>query len=211
MLIVGAKGFAKEVLEVCYQNNELQNLVFYDDVNKDIGDELYGQYPILHTIEAAKNYFDEVDNRFNIAVGNPKVRKLLFKKFTDAGGTYSSLISTNTLISHYNVEINAGVNILDGVRVSNDVVIGLGTMIYYNSVITHDCIIGDFVEISPSVQVLGRATIENYVHLGAGCIIFPDVTIGEGSVIGAGAVVNKSIPANCTAVGIPAKIIKYLK
>ena len=28
MLIVGAKGFAKEVLEVCHQNNKLENLVF---------------------------------------------------------------------------------------------------------------------------------------------------------------------------------------
>lgn len=26
MLIIGAKGFAKEVLEICHQNNDLQNL-----------------------------------------------------------------------------------------------------------------------------------------------------------------------------------------
>ncbi|MFZ2430593.1 MAG: hexapeptide transferase, partial [Lutibacter sp.] len=35
MLVIGAKGFAKEVLEVVHQLNELENLVFYDDVNKD--------------------------------------------------------------------------------------------------------------------------------------------------------------------------------
>ena len=50
MLIVGAKGFAKEVLEVCHQNNELENLVFYDDVNQDIGEQLFNKFPILKSI-----------------------------------------------------------------------------------------------------------------------------------------------------------------
>ena len=40
MLIIGAKGFAKEVLEILHQKNDLQNIVFYDDVNDDIGDLL---------------------------------------------------------------------------------------------------------------------------------------------------------------------------
>jgi acetyltransferase-like isoleucine patch superfamily enzyme len=41
--------------------------------------------------------------------------------------------------------------------------------------------------------------------------ILPGVTIGENSVIGAGSVVNKDIPANCMASGVPAKVIKYYK
>lgn len=36
----------------------------------------------------------------------------------------------------------------------------------------------------------------------------PGVTIGKRSVIGAGAVVTKSVPQYCVAVGNPAKIIK---
>ena len=40
MLIVGAKGFAKEVLEVLHRNKDLQKLVFFDDVNVDIGEKL---------------------------------------------------------------------------------------------------------------------------------------------------------------------------
>lgn len=51
--------------------------------------------------------------------------------------------------------------------------------------------------------------IEDNVWIGAGVIILPGVTIGKNSVIGAGSVVNKSIPANCVAVGNPCKPIKY--
>lgn len=32
MLIIGAKGFAKEVLEILHQNGETEDLCFYDDV-----------------------------------------------------------------------------------------------------------------------------------------------------------------------------------
>ena len=208
MLIVGAKGFAKEVLEVCHQNNELNNLVFYDDVNIDIGDNLYGQFPILNSIELAKKYFEEVDNRFNIGIGNPILRQKMDQKFSEIGGVFTSLISPNAKIGSYNVEIMSGVNILDDVKISNDVKIGRGTMIYYNSIITHDCFIGNFVEISPSVKILGRTTVQDFVHLGTGCTIFPDINIGKNVIIGAGAVVNKDIPDNCTVVGMPAKIIR---
>ena len=53
MLIVGAKGFAKEVLEVLHQLNETEDVVFYDDVNKDAPDFLYGKFPILKNKEAS--------------------------------------------------------------------------------------------------------------------------------------------------------------
>ena len=52
--------------------------------------------------------------------------------------------------------------------------------------------------------------IGNGVWVGAGAIILPGVTIGDHSVIGAGAVVNRDIPANCVAVGNPARVIKTI-
>lgn len=48
------------------------------------------------------------------------------------------------------------------------------------------------------------------VWMAPGCIVIQGVDIGENSVIGTGAVVNKSIPANSLAVGVPAKVIKKL-
>lgn len=50
--------------------------------------------------------------------------------------------------------------------------------------------------------------IKDNVWIGGGSIILPGVTIGENSVIGAGSVVNRSIPANCVAVGNPCKVIR---
>jgi acetyltransferase-like isoleucine patch superfamily enzyme len=48
------------------------------------------------------------------------------------------------------------------------------------------------------------------VWMAPGCIVIQGVEIGENSVIGTGAVVTKSVPANCLAVGVPAKVVKKL-
>ena len=52
MLIIGAKGFAKELLEIFHQNNQTSNLSFYDDVND------------------VKNYLIENENQIQCVVGN---------------------------------------------------------------------------------------------------------------------------------------------
>ena len=81
MLVVGAKGYAKEVLELIKENDLLDNLVFYDDVNSDIGDKVFDTFPILKSYEDAKEYFMNIDNRFIIGIGNPIYRKMIYEKF----------------------------------------------------------------------------------------------------------------------------------
>lgn len=52
--------------------------------------------------------------------------------------------------------------------------------------------------------------IGRYSWIGTNVVILPGVTIGENVVVAAGSVVTKSIPANCLAGGVPAKVIKEL-
>lgn len=50
--------------------------------------------------------------------------------------------------------------------------------------------------------------IEKKCWIGHGVSILDGVRVGEGCVVGAGAVVNKDLPPNSIAVGVPAKVIK---
>lgn len=53
----------------------------------------------------------------------------------------------------------------------------------------------------------GAPVIGNNVFIGTGAKILGPVKVGDGAKIGANAVVTKDVPANSTAVGIPAKIL----
>jgi len=52
--------------------------------------------------------------------------------------------------------------------------------------------------------------IEDNVWIGANCVIKKGVHIGVNSLIGMNSVVTKDVPANCVAVGVPAKVIKTI-
>ena len=95
--------------------------------------------------------------------------------------------------------------------------IGKGTFLGYGgiSVIIHKhAIIGDNVNIGAHVVIGGRSDLEevpmikNNVLIGAGAKILGNVIIENNVKIGANAVVITNVPEGCTAVGIPAKIIK---
>lgn len=208
MLIIGAKGFAKEVLEILHQQDELKNIVFYDDVNNDIGDVLYNKFPILRTENEVLHYFKTTSNNFTIGFGNPILRFKMYEKFNNLNGTLTTLKSKYSNIGSYEVAIGKGTILMDNVIVSNSVTIGKGCIVYYNATITHDCIIDDFVEISPSVNLLGYVKIGKFTQIGANATVLPNITIGKNVIIGAGAVVTKDIPDNTMVYGSPAKVIK---
>lgn len=56
-------------------------------------------------------------------------------------------------------------------------------------------------------KVKRHPTIGNNVLIGMGAKIIGAVVIGDNCKIGANAVVNKDIPANCTVVGVPGRIV----
>lgn len=83
-----------------------------------------------------------------------------------------------------------------------------GIIISHHSVWGEHCIIFQQVTIADNPKNGKSATIGNNVLIGAGAKIIGDVKIGNNVKIGANAVVVDDIPDNCTAVGVPAKIVK---
>lgn len=210
MLIIGAKGFAKEVLEVFHQLNELENIYFYDDVNQNTGDLLYSEFKILKNENQAQELFKTDSPKFTIGIGNPLLRFQLFKKFTSLGGEVCSTISPFAKIGNYGNAIGEGCNIMTYTVLTNDILIGKCVLINLSCTIGHDVIIGDFVEICPGVKISGNCNIGNFTFIGTNSTVLPGIKIGENVVVGAGSVVTKDIPDNCMVVGVPAKVIKIL-
>ena len=100
-----------------------------------------------------------------------------------------------------------------GIFIHPSTVIGKGCKLNHSNTTIRAKSIGDYVEITGNVTI-GEITslsdevptIGNDVYIGAGARIFAD--IGDRVVVGANAVINRDVPDNCYAVGIPAKIMK---
>ena len=80
-----------------------------------------------------------------------------------------------------------------GVRIGNDVF--LGPRVTFTN------------DKNPPSHEWQTTVVKNNVSIGAGAVILPGITIGENVRVGAGAVVTKSLPANGTYVGNPAKML----
>lgn len=57
----------------------------------------------------------------------------------------------------------------------------------------------------------GKVTLKKKCAVGSHSTIMPGVTIGENSIVGAHSFVNKDIPDNAIAYGIPVKIIRKME
>ncbi len=93
----------------------------------------------------------------------------------------------------------------------------IGVFTYINA--KNGVVIEDYVQIGSHCSIYSVSTIDNKegqvvlkknCKIGTHSVIMPGVTVGENSIIGAFSFVNKDIPDNVIAVGVPAKVIKKL-
>ena len=104
------------------------------------------------------------------------------------------------------IEIHPGATIGRGMVIDH----GMGVVIGETAEIGDNCTIYQGVTLGGTGKDLGKRhpTLGNNVMVGAGAKVLGPFTIGDNTKIAANAVVLEEIPENCTAVGIPAKIVR---
>ena len=87
---------------------------------------------------------------------------------------------------------------------------GVGVVIGETVIIGNDVIVYQQVTLGGVSTSKGKRhpTVENNVVIGAGAKVLGNIVIGENSKVGANSVVVKDVPANSTAIGIPARVLK---
>ena len=199
MLLYGASGHAKVIIDCLLSTGESVVAIFDDDKERK---------PLLG-IEVI-HYYSEIyhpHQKLIISIGDNGIRREIAGR-----------------VSH-----RFGQAVHPSARISDHARIGLGSVVFHNAVIQtgseigdhviintaasvdHDCVVGDFVHIAPKATLCGGITVGEGTMIGAGTTVVPNVKIGKWAVIGAGSVIRKNVPDFALVVGNPARVIKIRK
>lgn len=104
------------------------------------------------------------------------------------------------------VEIHPGATIGKGLFIDH----GMGVVVGETTVIGDYCLLYQNCTLGGTGKEHGKRhpTLGDHVLVGAGAKVLGPFKVGDNARIAAGAVVLNEIPANCTAVGVPAHVVR---
>lgn len=203
LLILGAGGHGKVVADCAKATGKFAQIAFLD-----------GQYPqhpgfcgwqVIGKLEEFLRF--QKDFVFFVAIGNNDIRREWQRRLEKTGCEIATIIHPSSIIGT-DVQIGKGSLVVANAVINILSRIGEGCIINTAASIDHDCTLGDFVHVAPGVRCAGTVTLGDNVFMGVASAAIPAVNIEARSIVGAGATVLCDLPANVTAVGTPAQIIK---
>ncbi|WP_394993425.1 acetyltransferase [Emticicia sp.] len=199
MLLYGASGHAKVIIDCLEASKVSVDGIFDDDISK--------KYLLEYNVLGSYNANLLNDNEIIIAIGNNHIRRNLSEEIKHK---FAKVIHPSATIQR-NVMIGEGSVIFHHAILQSSTKIGSHVIVNTKASIDHDCIIEDFVHIAPNATLCGGITVGEGTLIGAGAVIIPNLKIGKWVTIGAGSVVINDIPAYAVVLGNPAIIKKYNK
>lgn len=207
--IVGAGGLGREVAMLLEQINAAaptwEVLGFYDD-GIPAGTIVNGY--ICHGSVANLNQVQEA-LAVVVAIGIPRIKARVVEQLQNPAIYFPVLIHPSVQMGNSKLlEIGEGSIITANCVLTVNIELGKHVLLSISSLVSHDAVLGDYTAVMPGVRISGGVAIGEGCYIGVGATIINHVKIGSHTTVGAGAVVVKSLPASCTAVGVPARPIK---
>lgn len=207
IVVYGSGGFAREVVHLIEHINTVNavwNVVGFIDDDADNHGKIINDLPVL----GGKEWFATNKASVVLGIGSPKAKRKIVNNLADYDIEFPNLIHPSVKISKFN-ELGQGNIICEGTILTTNIKISNFAIINLNCTIGHDVELRDYVTILPNASISGNVILEECVDFGTNATIIQGLTVGEETIVGAGAVIVKDLPAKCTAVGSPAKPIKF--
>lgn len=209
VVIIGVGVHGREIVEIIrcrkQQGDDLDLLGFVSN-DQDLTEHSVDGLPVL----GGWRWFEGVDRR-EIAVisasGFSEVRKRIVDRARAIGLSFTNAIFPQAYVSP-EASIGEGVVICQNGIAGRGAMIGDHSIINLGAIVSHDTKLGAFATLNPGVNLAGNISIGEGCYLGIGCSVIQGISIGAWTTVGAGAAVVSDLPANVTAVGVPAKVIK---
>ena len=161
-------------------------------------------------IAAAKKNDPAVRTGLEVVLTYPGVHALFFHKFSHFLYRHQWFLLARIHSQFWRfltgIEIHPGAKIATGVFIDH----GMGVVIGETAEVERDVVLFHGVTLGGTGKDTGKRhpTVRQGAFISANAQILGPIEIGAGSKIGAGAVVLEDIPADATAVGVPAKVAR---
>ena len=203
LLILGAGGHAKVVLETAIACGVASNVAFLDDrpLPPMLG------WPVLGRLDLVLD--PSIKEQFPfalVAIGHPDTRLRWLAKLKVAGYSLPLLIHPSAWISP-SAQIGPGSVVFAQAVVQAQVVIGIGAILNTGCSVDHDGQLSDAVHVCPGARLAGGVKVGSRSWIGIGASVIQHVRIGSDVTVGAGAAVVRDLPDGVTAVGVPARVL----
>lgn len=201
-VIFGSGGHGKVVLDILLESGvDVEG--FIDEDTSKHGKKING-ISVLGGWEYVQN---NKGVRIALGVGNNKARESIFNRAKQLGAEVVNAIHPSALICR-NVKIGSGAVLMPGAVINTNTVIEDGVCVNTKASVDHDCVLKRFCQIWPGATLAGTVEVGEYSYVGTGASVIQNLKIGRDVMVGCGAAVIKNIPDGCTAVGVPARVIK---
>ncbi len=211
VVIIGAGGFGREVHDVIEAINDahgaaagqkVEPLGYLDDHPADEsllagrGVRVIGPVQRLESLAA--------DVQYVIAIGDGETRRRIDTWATASGRISPVLVHPRASVGRHLVSLAPGAIVCAGAAITTNVRVGRHAHLNLGATVGHDAVLGDYVTVNPNASVSGSVVLGESVTLGTCSCVIQGKRVGPRTVVGAGAVVVRDLPADVTAVGIPA-------
>lgn len=213
LYIIGAGDFGREIVALverinsCEQNEEKKyNIVGFIDDNDFLQSSYIDGIPVVGNLD----YINGINRPVNVvcSIATGIIREKIINKITNEHVKFPVLKDPSAIFFD-DMPIGEGSIVCANSVVSINVTIGKHCIINLGCTLGHDVTLSSFCTVNPGTNLSGKVHCEKCVDIGTGTKIIQGLTVQENTTVGAGTVVIRDLQSNVTAVGNPARIVKY--
>lgn len=206
LVVVGAGGFGREVIEIVQKLSSLEarwrlaGVLDDDPASDDLEQLRLRGVPHLGAVSLLENL--PSTTHAVIAIGSSTVRRLVDTTYPHR--PWATLVHPDSTIGA-DVQLGPGVIVAAGARLSTNIRIDRHGQIDQNATVGHDSLLEPYARLNPQACISGRAVIRAGALVGANATVLQGLIVGEGATVGAGGVVTRDVPPFKIVKGVPAR------